>query len=79
MPVERVLDPEFGVDETRGLRAEVRWARQEAGGHVQLATIADGPPTNEMPGWFVSLDRKGCNDLIRHVRRARDQAFGRDE
>jgi len=30
-------------------------------------------------GYYVSLDRKGVNDLIRHLRRARDRAFGRDE
>lgn len=34
-------------------------------------------------GWidrvYVDLDRKGINDLIRVLRRARDQAFGRDE
>jgi hypothetical protein len=30
-------------------------------------------------GFYVSLDRKGVNDLIRYLRRARDQAFGRDE
>lgn len=30
-------------------------------------------------GFYVGLDRKGVNALIRHLRRARDQAFGRDE
>jgi hypothetical protein len=30
-------------------------------------------------GFYVNLDRKGVNALIRHLRRARDQAFGRDE
>lgn len=30
-------------------------------------------------GFYVSLDRSGVNALIRHLRRARDQAFGRDE
>lgn len=34
-------------------------------------TVADG--------FYVQLDRRGINDLIRHLRRARDQAFGRDE
>jgi hypothetical protein len=29
-------------------------------------------------GWFVQLDRDGCNRLIRTLRRARDQAFGAD-
>jgi hypothetical protein len=30
-------------------------------------------------GWYVQLDRRGINELIRVLRRARDQAFGRDE
>lgn len=30
-------------------------------------------------GLWTDLDRKGCNDLIRVLRRARDSAFGRDE
>lgn len=30
-------------------------------------------------GCWVTLDRKGINDVIRNLRRARDQAFGRDE
>lgn len=30
-------------------------------------------------GFFVDVDRRGINDLIRHLRRARDQAYGRDE
>lgn len=34
-------------------------------------TVADG--------FYVQLDRRGINDLIRHLRRSRDAAFGRDE
>lgn len=30
-------------------------------------------------GFWVDLDRAGINNLIRNLRRARDQAFGRDE
>ena len=38
--------------------------------------LAEGAQSH---GWFCSLDRRGINDLIRKLRRARDQAFGRDE
>jgi len=31
------------------------------------------------PGWYIYLNRDEINDLIRVLRRARDQAFGRDE
>lgn len=41
------------------------------------------PPAGMKPaptlGWYVNLDRHQINDLIRILRRARDQAFGRDE
>jgi hypothetical protein len=30
-------------------------------------------------GYPVELDRRGINNLIRSLRRARDQAFGKDE
>lgn len=30
-------------------------------------------------GWSVTLDRAGLNRLIRTLRRARDNAYGRDE
>lgn len=30
-------------------------------------------------GIWISLDREGSNELIRKVRKARDDAFGRDE
>lgn len=35
--------------------------------------------TGAYQGIWAQLDRKGCNDLIRVVRRARDAAFGQDE
>ena len=33
----------------------------------------------EFTGLWGTLDRNGCNDLIRLLRKARDQAFGKDE
>lgn len=67
---------------------EVRWSRE--GSHVQVVTRAlerefgfdPSSPETEIPvgyGYFVDLDRQGINALIRNLRRARDQAFGRDE
>lgn len=29
-------------------------------------------------GWWVHLDREGCNALIKKLRKARDSAYGRD-
>lgn len=49
--------------------------------HMQIATISRHPHTHETvnEGFYVDLDRRGINQAIRHLRRARDQAFGRDE
>ena len=55
-------------------RAQVGWSREAE--YVQLVTNDGG---DENAGQFVTLDRDGCNKLIRTLRRARDQAFGRDE
>jgi len=47
--------------------------------------VAGGGSDGELPiigiagGMYMQLDRTGCNQLIRLIRRARDQAFGRDE
>jgi hypothetical protein len=40
--------------------------------------IAPGAPPRAF-GVFVQLDRSGINQLIRHLRRARDHSFGKDE
>lgn len=67
--------------------AVLHWSRET--GDVQLVTrlLSHEVPTveeqdNGIPvgyGMYVSLNRTGINDLIRSLRRARDQAFGRDE
>lgn len=62
-------------------RAEVSWSHVSAGGHVQLATV--NPSIEETDesgarGWYVTLDRDQINRIIRHLRTARDAAFGRD-
>jgi hypothetical protein len=66
-------DPKLGV--------QVGWNREAE--HVQVATVnsdsAELRPTPEGNGWYVQLDRYRINQLIRVLRRARDQAFGRDE
>lgn len=83
MPKEIVVEwygarPE-GSDEQA--LVEVSWQRDL--GHVQVVTFARKCESHETIGrddaQFVTLDRSGINDLIRYLRRARDQAFGRDE
>ena len=61
----------------------VGWSRKDSGGHVQLATIRDrdNPESGDDPanGLYMTMDRESINAVIRVLRRARDQAFGRDE
>lgn len=94
MPKEKIVgdsfSPAFGTPEEPTGRsvAVVGWDRET--GHVQLVTKCESmiggrfvPEEDEgvhyTDGFYVTLDRRGINDLIRHLRRARDQAFGRDE
>ena len=67
---------------------DVRWSRWP-NSHVQVVTRLKGcevffsEDPSDLPtcdyGMYVTLDRDGINRLIRNLRRARDQAFGRDE
>ncbi len=75
MPKENINDAT-----TPGFRTEITWSRA---GHVQMATVNPDSPLRlddePFDGWHVTLDRDGCNRAIRALRRARDQAYGRDE
>lgn len=92
MPKEVVYSEHtpYGDDDSRRSIIEVQWNREPAG-HVQVATLGvDGATLEPRPcvsesgephsgGIYLSLDRDGCNRLIKNLRRAREQAFGRDE
>jgi len=63
-------------------RVTVGWSKESE--HVQLAVLMpDGVPLDntspEANGWFAQLDRAGINRLIKTLRKARDEAYGRDE
>ncbi len=91
MPKENVYSDTYpyGKDSPARSVAEVSWYREA--GHVQLATRCiraddetsyDNPEfatLNAADGWYIDLDRAGINRLISNLRRARDQAFGKDE
>lgn len=78
MPKE-VINSRFS-DDPVDVGVQVGWGRDSE--HVQVATVnTDGAelrPTPEGNGWYIQLDRGGINQLIRVLRRARDQAFGAD-
>lgn len=86
MPKEIVRAPQDLTEDGAYTVVEIGWSREA--GHVQLITKATNEFGHRMvedegihytDGMYTSLDRRGINDLIRHLRRARDQAFGRDE
>lgn len=70
---------------------DVCWSNEAE--HVQVVTKCVDSQTGERfdqspenatlinytDGFYVDLDRRGINDLIRQLRKARDRAFGRDE
>jgi hypothetical protein len=64
---------------------EVRWNRWPdcyVSIVTRLNTCEVSPPGVDILasyGFHVELDRDGINEVIRKLRRARDQAFGRDE
>lgn len=75
-----VSEPLTSDDPTPYLESgiELRWGRE--GSYVQVATgsIAATGFNNES-AQYVDLSRQGINSLIRNLRKARDQAYGRDE
>ena len=58
---------------------KVGWTKDQD--HVELAVVRyrDGAEPNDGDWYHSQFDRAGLNRLIRTLRTARDQAFGRDE
>lgn len=84
MPKELIFSRnEHGDPDTTRPVVRVSWSKEAS--YVEIATIhkngkvLDVEPLEDNNGWFAQLDRKKINDLIRVLRRARDQAFGKDQ
>ena len=85
MPKEVIqTDGSYGdTDAPEDVFVELHWGREAS--YVQLATTLMDKSTHVRlrrevdGGWFANLNRQSLNDLIRKLRRARDQAFGADE
>jgi hypothetical protein len=69
-----------GLQWSRGTDVRIVTSRQVAGADVGDEYI-DGPdgPIPAWDGTYVPLGRDQLNHLIRQLRTARDQAYGRDE
>jgi len=77
-----VTDADTGkVMPVEATHLHVGWAKHQQ--HVEVAVInravESSFPGDTAPGWFMQLDRAGCNRAIRVLRKARDDAFERDE
>lgn len=83
MPKEIIVDatsPGSTSEDRRQGVLQVGWQRGLE--HLQVATFARDRETFETindAAFYVTLSRHDVNEFIRHLRRARDQAFGRDE
>ena len=83
MPKEIILNARVGFpdEDSREPLVELSWQRDLE--YVQIATFARHPESKETIGrddaQFVTLERHGINKMIRVLRKARDQAFGKDE
>lgn len=83
MPREVIHDNAHleGADNSTPLAVEVAWGR---GSDVRIGSVnlqnADGEKrfTSDY-GWFTVMPRQQVNELIRVLRKARDQAYGADE
>lgn len=76
MPKEVIFEPSRNGYEPR-FAVHVGWTKDH---DMEIATFDSMiDPGSVERGWFINLGRSQINDLIRALRRARDQAFGADE
>lgn len=75
MPKETIWGKESETDSPK-INTQVTWNRDS---YVQIATVVSDKPEDGSDGWYADLTRQNINDLIRTLRKARDQAFGKDE
>lgn len=54
-------------------------ARADSRANYAAAKATVDPEEIPFTGWFVQLNRSDINILIRNLKKARDQAYGRDE
>lgn len=85
MPKEYIKDEQYRQTwesedgQTGGIvtttQAKITWGRDT---YVQIAVVTD-EDQDGMEANHLSLNRSGINAMIRTLRKARDQAYGRDE
>lgn len=56
---------------------KVGWSKEA--GHVEIAVLPTYEHEHDGVTWYTQFDRRGINRLIRVLRTARDDAYGKDE
>jgi hypothetical protein len=84
MPKETVYSKYYGRSTPDHPEPEVTVGWSKESEHVEMAVLMpEGVPLEvnfpESNGWYAQLDRAGINRLIKILRKARDDAYGRDE
>ena len=81
MPKETIYGKSFPLHGATEPEVVVGWSKEAE--HVEISVrmpddtvLVPGPEAN---GWYAQLDRAGINRLIKTLRKARDDAYGRDE
>lgn len=68
-------EPEWRVLDEDAIK--LGWSKE--GEHVGMAVVDMAKDPDGFDAQYINLDRAGINRLIKFLRRARDDAFGRDE
>lgn len=78
MPREYIRAPVDFDDEHESI-IDLSWSREAQ--YVQVGVIKREKVTHNTihEGQYCQMDRRTINEVIRKLRRARDQAFGKDE
>lgn len=91
MPKEKIVNRYYGqfahATDDDGKRVQVPlddsflkigWSKEAE--HVEVAILRESDDDETLESrWHMQLDRAGINRLIRTLRQARDDAYGRDE
>lgn len=77
MPKERIYTQQPETKDQPGQHVHVQWGQGKP--DINIGTVHDNPDGSEDLAYFVNVrSREIVNRMIRTLRRARDQAFGKD-
>lgn len=77
MPKETVYNA-YDHGDSDLFQLDLSWGREQNSVQIGTLQVEERTQRKVVDGVFVQLDRAGCNKLITALRKARDQAFGKD-